>query len=313
LSDGGRSLYQDVNELRVQLRWPGRIDDQPRSKQDKMSGMFGIDFLELAGLFGLLVAAGAATGLLAGLFGVGGGAISVPILFFVFERMGVVESVAMPLAVGTSLAIIVPTSMRSAKAHRARGAVDEAVLKAWRWPILIGVVAGAAIARYAEPWVFQLVFVLVASTNAVKLLFGGSTWQVSGSLPTGVTLQAYGAVAGLFSALMGIGGGAITNLMFTLHSKPIHQAVATSAAAGVLISIPGALGYVLAGLGRQGLPPLSLGFVSLTAAACLVPAALLTTPIGVRIAHRLGKRQLEIAFGCFLALVSLRFIHALLT
>jgi uncharacterized membrane protein YfcA len=156
------------------------------------------------------------------------------------------------------------------------------------------------------------VFVFVAGTNAVKLLFGKASWRVADDLPTGGRLQEYGGLMGLFSALMGIGGGAISNLIMTLHGRPIHQAVATSAAVGVLISIPGSIGYVLAGWGKAGLPIGSLGFVSLLGFALIVPTTLLTTGFGVRLAHRLSRRNLERAFGCFLALVSLRFLLLLI-
>jgi uncharacterized membrane protein YfcA len=272
----------------------------------------GLDTQTLMTMVGLLAIAGAATGVLAGLFGVGGGAIIVPILFYCFGLLGVAENVAMPLAVGTSLAIIIPTSIKSARGHMAKGAIDMALVKAWTVPIVVGVIIGAVIARYAAPWVFQLVFVLVAGTNSIKLLFGKSNWRIAEQLPGGLALQAYGGLIGLSSALMGIGGGAISNLIMTLHNKPIHQAVATSSLLGVLISIPGALGYVLAGWGRDDLPALSIGFVSLLAFALLVPTTLLTTGFGVRLAHNLSKRQLEVAFGVFLALVSLRFVLRLL-
>ena len=268
----------------------------------------GLDIGTLLAIAGMLALAGAATGVLAGIFGVGGGAISVPILFFSFGLIGVAEEIAMPLAVGTSLAIIIPTSIKSARAHHAKGAVDMAVVRAWVVPVLLGVMLGAVIARFAAPWVFQAVFVFVAGTNAVKLLFGKASWRVADDLPTGGRLQVYGSLVGLFSALMGIGGGAISNLIMTLHGRPIHQAVATSAAVGVLISIPGSIGYVLAGWGKAGLPIGSLGFVSLLGFALIVPTTLLTTGFGVRLAHRLSRRNLERAFGCFLALVSLRFL-----
>lgn len=272
----------------------------------------GLDFGTLLAIAGMLAVAGAATGVLAGVFGVGGGAISVPILFFAFGLIGVEDVIAMPMAVGTSLAIIIPTSIKSARAHYARGAVDMVVVRAWVLPVLLGVSIGAVAARYAEPWVFQLVFVIVALSNSLKLLFGKSTWRVADDLPKGVGLRAYGALVGLFSALMGIGGGAISNLIMTLHGRPIHQAVATSAAVGVLISIPGAIGYVLAGWGKSGLPIGSLGFVSLLGFVLIVPTTLLTTGIGVRLAHSLSRRHLEMAFGVFLLLVSIRFILLLL-
>lgn len=267
----------------------------------------------LLAIAGLLAVAGAATGVLAGLFGVGGGAITVPILFEVFGLIGVPDTVRMPMAVGTSLAIIIPTSIQSARGHYLRGAVDMALLRAWALPVLAGVIAGSVIARFAAPWVFQSVFVLVAGANAVKMLFGRDSWRLGDDLPGGGLRRLYGLIVGLFSALMGIGGGAISNLMLTLYGRPIRQSVATSAGVGVLISIPGAIGYVLAGWGKAGLPPGSVGFVSLLAFSLIVPTTLLTTRIGVRLAHSLPKRRLEVLFGLFLTAVSLRFVLILVS
>lgn len=273
--------------------------------------MFGVDPGTLLTIAVALAAAGAMTGVLAGLFGIGGGAITVPILYEVFLLLDVAPAAAMPLAVGTSLAIIIPTSLQSARGHHARGAVDMAIVRAWAVPVLIGVLAGAWIARYAPPAVFQAVFVMVATVNATKLFFGKESWRVADDVPGGITMRLYGLGTGLASALMGIGGGAIANLILTLHGRHIRQAVATSAAVGVIVSIPGALGYVWAGWGRADLPPLSLGFVSGLAFLVIVPTTLLTTPIGVRLAHTLPKRRLEVLFATFLTLVSLRFIAAL--
>jgi uncharacterized membrane protein YfcA len=267
----------------------------------------------LFGVAAMLLVAGLATGVLAGLFGVGGGAILVPVLFLSFTLVGVEEAIAMPLAVGTSLAVIVPTSISSARGHFAKGMVDMALVRVWAVPILAGVLGGAVLARYAAPWVFQLVFILVAVTNATKLLLGKANWKIADDLPTGWLLRFYGFMAGLLSALMGIGGGAITNLAMTLHGRPIHQAVATSAAIGVVISIPGAIGYALAGLGKAGLPLGSIGFVSALGFVLIVPTTLLTTALGVRLAHAMSRRTLEKAFGIFLLAVSLRFLHLLLT
>lgn len=273
--------------------------------------MFGVDPGTLLTIAIALAAAGAMTGVLAGLFGIGGGAITVPILYEVFLLLDVAPAAAMPLAVGTSLAIIIPTSLQSARGHHARGAVDMAIVRAWALPVLVGVLAGAYIARYAPPAVFQAVFVMVATVNATKLFFGKESWRVADDVPGGLTMRLYGLGTGLASALMGIGGGAISNLILTLHGRHIRQAVATSAAVGVIVSIPGALGYVWAGWGRTDLPPLSLGFVSGLAFLVIVPTTLLTTPIGVRLAHTLPKRRLEVLFATFLTLVSLRFIVAL--
>lgn len=269
------------------------------------------DWSTLLQFAALLVATGAAVGVLAGLFGVGGGTISVPVLFYCFTALGVSELAAMPAAVGTSLALIVPTSVKSARGHLAKGAVDLPLLKSWIVPVALGVIMGAAIARFANPWVFQLVFVIVASVNAIKLIFGSGKWTFAPSMPTGPIFGFYGWLVGIVSALMGIGGGAIANLIFTLHSKPIHQAVGTSAALGVLISIPGAIGYGLAGWDKAGLPAGSIGYVCLAAVAVMLPTTLLTTGFGVRLAHGLSKRHLELALGIYLALVSLRFIFKL--
>lgn len=267
---------------------------------------------ELITLALILPLAGAATGILAGLFGVGGGALMVPVLYETFGFLGYADSVRMPLAVGTSLAVILPTSIRSYRAHLARGAVDTTLLRAWAVPIVAGVLAGAATARFAPPVVMQAVFVLVAGVNAVKLISGTRRWDLGRDLPSGWPLRAYGAMIGLLSSLMGIGGGQIANIIMTLHGRAIHQAVATSAGIGVLIAVPGALGYVAAGWGRVDLPPGALGFVSLLGVVLFAPTTVLTAGLGVRLAHAMSRRRLEIAFGLFLATVCLRFLWAIL-
>jgi uncharacterized membrane protein YfcA len=271
----------------------------------------GFDVSTLLWLAGALALGGAVTGVLAGLFGVGGGAITVPILFEVFRVIGAPEAVAMPLAVGTSLAVIIPTSLRSARGHHAKGVVDTALLRAWAAPLVLGVCLGAVIARFAPPLVFQAVFIGVAGINAAKMLLGRASWRIADDLPQGFGLRIYGFVIGLLSALMGIGGGALSTLAMTLHGRPIHQSVATSAGVGVFISIPGALGYMAAGWGRVDLPPFSIGFVSALAFALIVPTTLMTTQIGVNLAHALPRRKLELLFGLFLLAVCLRFVHAI--
>lgn len=271
----------------------------------------GFDVSTLLWLAGALALGGAVTGVLAGLFGVGGGAITVPILFEVFRVIGAPEAVAMPLAVGTSLAVIIPTSLRSARGHHAKGVVDTALLRAWAAPLVVGVCLGAVIARYAPPLVFQAVFIGVAGINAAKMLLGRASWRIASDLPQGFGLRVYGFVIGLLSALMGIGGGALSTLVMTLHGRPIHQSVATSAGVGVFISIPGALGYMAAGWGRADLPPFSIGFVSALAFALIVPTTLMTTQIGVNLAHALPRRKLELLFGLFLLAVCLRFVYAI--
>ncbi len=267
---------------------------------------------ELLAIGAILLVAGALTGVLAGLFGVGGGALMVPVLFEVFGVLDVPDETRMPLAVGTSLAIIIPTSIRSWLSHRARGAVDADLLRVWAVPIILGVVFGAVIARYAPALVFQLVFVVVAGVNAVKLISGTKRWDIATDLPTGAPLRAYGGVIGFLSSLMGIGGGQIANIIMTTHGRPIHQAVATSAGIGVLISVPGAIGYMFAGWGQPDLPLDAIGYVSLMGFILFVPTTLLTANLGVQLAHSLSSRTLELAFGIFLSIVCLRFVYAIL-
>jgi uncharacterized protein len=269
-------------------------------------------FATLLPLIGILVGAGIASGLLAGLFGVGGGAVLVPVLYQLFGFLDVDGSVRMHLAVGTSLAIIVPTSLQSYRKHKAKGAVDAPTLKLWAVPVVLGVLLGSASAAFAPGAVLKIVFVLVAGLTAAKLLSGRDDWRIAETLPGAALMRLYGLVIGLLSALMGIGGGMIGNLVQSLYNMPIHRAVATSAGLGVLISIPGAVGYVIGGWQKMAsLPDFSLGYVSLIGFAIVAPLSTFVAPWGVKLAHGLSKRQLEIAFGLFLLAVSIRFLVAL--
>jgi uncharacterized membrane protein YfcA len=281
----------------------------------------GFPYAELAMIAGGLLVAGAITGLLAGLFGVGGGAVIVPVLYELFAALGVPDEIRMPLCVGTSLAIIIPTSIQSFRAHRRRGAVDMSILRVWAIPVIAGVVAGSFVARFAPAELFKWVFVLVASISALRLLFGKDSWRFAGDIPGKALMRVYGAIIGLLSALMGIGGGQLSSLFMTFYGRPIHQAVATSSGLGVLISIPGALGYIYAGWPRAAeyadvaavQLPMALGYVSLIGFILVVPTSMLLAPLGARVAHALPKRRLELAFGLFLLLVAGRFLFDLLT
>lgn len=281
--------------------------------------ILGIPFSELAWLSLALLSAGAITGILAGVFGVGGGAVIVPVLYELFALMGVPEAPRMPLCVGTSLAIIIPTSIRSFNAHRAKGAVDMAVVRAWTIPVVLGVLGGSLIARYAPADLFKLVFVFVAGLSAIRLIFGRDSWRIGDTLPGMLTMRLYGLVIGVLSSLMGIGGGQLSNLVLTFYGRPIHQAIATSSGLGILISIPGTLGYIYAGWPKMAeyadvaalQPPLALGYVSLIGFVLFVPTSIWTAPLGARLAHALPKRKLEVAFGIFLTLVCLRFLSSL--
>jgi uncharacterized membrane protein YfcA len=280
----------------------------------------GLDISELLELALLLVAVGAVSGFLAGVFGIGGGAILVPVFYECFRLAGVPLEVRMPLCVGTSLAIIIPTSIRSWRAHQARGAVDTEILRAWWLPVLVGVVAGSVIARYAPERLFKIVFVMVAWSAATRLLLARETWKFGDDLPRGPLMRVYGFCVGLLATLMGVGGGLFANLLMTFYGRPIHQGVATSSALAVLVSIPGALGYVYAGwpaavrypdvLALQS--PFAIGYVSLIGALLVMPTSMFTAPLGVRVAHAMSKKMLERAYGSYLFIVGARFVISLL-
>jgi uncharacterized membrane protein YfcA len=274
-----------------------------------IAGFSAEQFLSLAAA---LFFAGGLTGILAGLFGVGGGAIIVPILYQTFVLLGVPEEVRMPLTVGTSLAVIIPTAVRSYLAHRKTGAVDTRIMRLWALPIFFGVAAGSFLAAFAPAWVFKLVFTLIAGGNGIALLIGRKDWRIADE-PSSWPMRGIGFFIGLLSSLMGISGGMLSNLSLMMFGRTIHQAVATSSGLGVIISIPGAIGYALAGISKMSLlPPLSLGFVSLIGVALLAPLGMLLAPVGARLAHAISRRRLEIAFGCYLLLMAGRFAVNLL-
>lgn len=275
--------------------------------------MFGVPLGEIAALAAGIVIGGIVTGLLAGLFGVGGGAVIVPVLYEIFRALGVPEEVRMQLCVGTSLAIIVPTSLRSFLAHRAKGNLPVEIIRRWAPSVVVGLAAGAAIAAVAPSWVFRLVFVVVTSMIAMRMLFGNDGWRLGDTLPGPGLMAVYGCVIGFHAVVMGVGGGSVSTLVLMLYGTPIHVAVGISAGIGVLISVLGTVGFIVAGWPQQALmPPLSIGFVSLIGVLLMAPIAAYVAPFGARLAHRLPKRKLEIAFGVFLLAVAVRFLISLL-
>jgi uncharacterized protein len=274
--------------------------------------ILGVPVSELLLLAGLIIVAGLITGILAGLFGIGGGALIVPVLYEVFGVLGVSDDVRFQLCVGTSIAIIVPTNILSFRVHRDKGLVMMDVLRAWAVPAVLGVATGSAVAAFAPAAVLKLAFAIIASVIALKLLVGRDSWRLADDLPGRAGMIGYGFFVGLASSLMGISGGSVANMILSLHGKPMHNAVATSAGLGVPITIAGTVGYMLAGLPQQALmPPISIGFVSLIGFALMAPVASFTAPYGARLAHALSKRHLEIAFGCFLLSVCVRFVVSL--
>jgi len=271
--------------------------------------VLGVPLSEIVWLVVMILIGGVVTGVLAGLFGIGGGGIIVPVLYEVFRVLQVPEDVRMQLCIGTSLAIIIPTAVRSYRAHAARGAALQDVVRKWVIPAVVGVAVGALAAAMASGEFLKLAFAVIATFVAIKSLIGNDSWQVAKELPGQPAMSGYGFLVGLSASLMGVSGGSVSNAILMLHGVPIHNSVATSAGIGVPITIAGAVGYMLAGLAYQSqMPPLSIGFVSIIGVALMAPVTSYMAGYGVKLAHWMPRRRLEIAFGIFLLLISARFV-----
>jgi len=265
-------------------------------------------------LAGMVAVAGLGAGVLSGLLGVGGGIVIVPALDYAFSIAGVADEVRMHLAVGTSLASIVPTAWASASAHRRRGAVDDQIGARWAPPIVAGAAGGALLASAVRGSVLAGLFGAVALLMAWRMLRNSdapsAVWGRWAGMGRGRVVP---AAIGLVSAMMGIGGGTFTVPALTGLGTPVHRSVGTAAWLGLWIAIPAAAGYLVLGLGRTGLPPWSVGFVNVLALAALLPCTVLMAPVGARIAHGLSQRGLSVAFSLFLALVGVRMLYRALT
>ena len=257
-------------------------------------------------LLAIAVGAGIFGGILAGLLGVGGGIVIVPALYLALSSAGMEPAVTMQVAVGTSLATIVFTSLSSGYGHYRRGAIDMDLLRLWAPSLLVGVIAGALLGGYVSGYILIAVFAIVAALVAIDMIFrrtkeGPEPKSFSKGVWAGL-----GTVTGALSAMMGIGGGTIGVPLLNFLGYDIRRAVGTSAAIGFVIGLPGAIVYALAGLGVEGLPPFSVGYVNLIAAAVIIPLSTSFAHVGVRLAHSIPRRTLRLAFGVFLLLTSLR-------
>jgi uncharacterized protein len=273
-----------------------------------------VDTQTVVALIVALLATGLAAGLLAGLLGVGGGIVMVPVMYYVFGFIeGIDVDVKMHMAVGTSLATMIPTSIRSALAHHRKGSVDWALFKRWLPGMVVGVATGAALASFVGGGVLIAVFATFAIVVGLHMAFGKESWRIASKLPgrIGQSVMAYFIAS--ISVMMGIGGGTFTVPTLTLFGYPIHKAVGTAAAVGVLIAVPGAIAFVTSGLGVEGRPPWSLGYTSLIGVAVMVPMSILAAPWGVALAHRLDRRWLRRAFALFLGATGLRMAVELFT
>ena len=280
-----------------------------------MGGALNLDFgastSELLVIASWLLAGGCLTGFMVGLLGVGGGGVMVPVLYEVFSILQVDEAYRMQMTVGTALAIMIPTSLRSFSAHAKHAAVDYSILWRLAAPVMIGVIIGSIIAKYSHSDVLKWVWVVCSLLLALKMLTGRSDLRFGDTIPKSRVVEIYGVGIGVISSLMSIGGGAFVTIMMTLYGRTIQQAVATASGFGPIVALPGVIGFAWAGWDRVGLPPGSIGYVSLLGALLMVSSSILTAPLGARVAHGISRRALELAFGIFLLIVGTRFFISL--
>lgn len=258
-----------------------------------------------------MIFASALGGFVAGLLGVGGGIVIVPVLYFVLDGLGVEEALRMKIAVATSLSTILFTSLSSAGAHYRKGSIDFALIRSWGIPIFLGVVAGTWLAAYVSGLVLTGVFATVALLVAINMTLRAKSSAIASDFPNGFVKAFCGFVVGGISAMMGIGGGTLSVPILTAFGYDIRKAVGTAAALGFVIAIPGAIGYIIAGWTVDGLPAGSLGYVNLLALIALIPLTMAIAPLGAKAAHSIPKTTLSYAFALFLGVTSARMFYDL--
>lgn len=251
---------------------------------------------------------GCVSGFLAGLLGVGGGIVVVPVLYHVLAAFDVDIALRAHIAVGTSLATIIPTSIQSIRAHRAKSAVDDQLLKLWGPFVAMGVILGVVVAAYAPASLLTAVFGIVAATVALYMLFTREGWHPIKGLPKRAGQAAMATTIGTISTLMGIGGGTLTVPTLSLCSYPVRQAVGTASVVGLIIAVPGTIGYIVSGWGLPGLPVFSLGYVNVAGFAAIVVTSMWFAPLGARKAHSIEPRTLRLLFGVFLTVTSAKML-----
>jgi len=274
-----------------------------------MSAEFGaVNLSELLPLMAILAVSGVIAGFAAGLLGVGGGIVTVPVLEYSLRFADVPEQYRLHVAVATSLAAIIPTSISSARTHHRRGAVDWQLSRTWGVPMMLGAVVGSVLASHAPLAVLAGVFGSVALLIALKMLLPLDHLRAAPEVPRGIGGVLLAGSIGGISAMMGIGGGTLTVPTLNLCGYPIHRAVGTAAFFGIFISIPGTIGYLFA-RPPVDLPWATVGFVSLAGLALISPGSMLTATLGARVAHTLSRRRLSRAFGIFLLVVGTRMVY----
>lgn len=251
-----------------------------------------------------MLAAGCVAGVLAGLFGVGGGIVIVPVLEAVLSLLGVDAAIRMHVAVATSLATIIPTSISSARAHNKHGAVDFEIVKHWWIYVFCGAVLGAWVASQLHSRVLAIIFATLALLVALKMIFLADARNLTEEIPRKFWVPVIPAFIGCVSSMMGIGGGTFSVMTLTLFNTPIHRAVGTAALFGLVISVPGTIAFIVTGFNDVRVPPGSLGYVNLIGVALIAPATVLCAPLGAKLAHGFSAKRLSILFGLFLLIAA---------
>jgi len=268
------------------------------------------DLADLLPMLALLLVIGAFAGVVGGLLGVGGGIVLVPAFFYAFGHLGYGGDQLMQVCVATSMATIVITSLRSVSAHNKKGAVDWEVLKTWGPTLVIASAIGTFVASLVSSVTLQAVFGILAGLAGLWMAFGRDDWRLGAAMPAQPTRSALAGGVGFFSAMMGIGGGTFGVPLMTLYAMPIHRAVATASGFGLLIAVPSVLGFLF--LPVADAPPWTIGAVNIPAFLVVIGTTLLTTPLGVRLAHAMNPKPLKRAFAIFLTLVALNMLRKVL-
>ena len=255
----------------------------------------------------LLVGTGIFAGFIAGLFGIGGGVVVVPALYYIYTLAEVDESIRMHLAVGTSLANIVPISIISAINHHRRGSVNLDFLKFISLSLLIGVIFGSIAVSFLEGSSLILIYSIILFFVALQFFFWKDEWRFADKFPNNLKGHGYGSTIGFLSVIIGVGGGSISIPILKLYNFDIRRAIGTAAGIGTIIAVPGTIGFIIAGIQNNVTLPLTFGYVSLVGLILITPMTIIGAPLGVRFAHYLSKGKLSFIFGLFILFMSIRF------
>lgn len=265
------------------------------------------EFADLLPMALLLAAIGGLAGVIAGLLGVGGGIVLVPAFFYSFDHLGYGGERLMQVCLATSLATIIVTSARSLLAHHRKGAVDWAILRGWAPGIGLGAALGVVVVNDLRTVTLQVIFGALALAIAGYMALGRAEWRLGAAMPRGALRAVLSAPLGFLSVLMGIGGGSFGVPLMSLFSVPIHRAVATAAGFGICIAAPSVALFLMAPV--PGAPPLTFGAVNLPAFLVVIAMTLVTTPLGVRLAHATDPKPLKRIFALFLGIVALNMLR----